>query len=90
MGHLTQAQEAHRTMATKKSPSKKKSTKKSAKSSKLKATIPTGAVPPYGEVIRGAMARGDAQEMKTVAANARKWLTSVQSALAQLESAMKK
>jgi Domain of unknown function (DUF1843) len=66
----------------------KKSTKKAG--SKAKAAPTTGAVPPYGEAIRGAMARGDAQEMKTVAANARKWMSDVQSALKQLEGATKK
>lgn len=65
----------------------KKSTKKAGKS---KAAAPqTGAVPPYGEAIRGAIARGDAQEMKNVAANARKWITDAQSALKELDSALK-
>ena len=73
----------------------KKSTKKSKKSAKKStkkatASIPTGQVPPYGEVIRGAIARGDEQNMRNVAANARKWLSDVQSALTELESAMKK
>lgn len=68
---------------TKKAASKKKSTKK-------KATRPeTGPVPPYGDPIRKAIARGDAREMKAVAASARKWLSDVQSALAQLEGALK-
>lgn len=67
--------------------SKKKSTKKS---STKRASATSGTVPPYGEVIRGAMARGDAQEMKSAAASARKWIADVQSALADLESAMKK
>lgn len=68
--------------------STKKSTKKAVTS---KAARPdTGPVPPYGEAIRGAMARGDAQEMKDVAASARKWMADVQSALKQLEGATKK
>ena len=54
------------------------------------ARVETGPVPPYGDPIRGAIARGDAQEMKNVAANARKWMSDVQSALEQLESAIKK
>ena len=67
----------------------KKSTKKAG--SKAKAAQPaTGPVPPYGEAIRGAIARGDAQEMKNVAASARKWMSDVQSALKQLEGATKK
>ena len=65
----------------------KKSTKKAGKS---KAARPdTGPVPPYGEAIRGAIARGDAQEMKNVAASARKWITDAQSALKDLDSALK-
>lgn len=79
-------------MATGKKATKgKKTTKKSGKKTmKARAAIPSGQVPPYGEAIRGAMARGDVVEMKSVAASARKWLSDVQSALAQLESAMKK
>ena len=70
----------------------RKTTKKSTKKAvKAKAAQPdTGPVPPYGEAIRGAVARGDAQEMKDVAASARKWMSDVQSALKQLEGATKK
>lgn len=70
----------------------RKTTKKSTKKAvKAKAAGPeSGPVPPYGEAIRGAMARGDAQEIKAVAASARKWLADVQSALKQLEGATKK
>ena len=73
-------------------PARKTSAKKSTKKAvKAKAAQPdTGPVPPYGEAIRGAIARGDAQEMKNAAASARKWITDAQSALKQLESAMKK
>jgi hypothetical protein len=77
-------------MATKKSSKSTKKTAKPKKLTKARIRIPTGPVPPYGDPIRGAIARGDVQEMKNVAANARKWLTDVQSALAQLESAIKK
>ena len=66
----------------------KKSTKKSTK--KARGRVDTGPVPPYGEVIRGAIARGDMQGMRNTAASARKWLADVQSALAELDSAMKK
>lgn len=71
-------------------PTRKKaaSTKKSATKKSSKAA--TGPVPPYGDPIRGAIARGDAQEMKSVAANARKWVADVQAALKQLDAAMKK
>jgi hypothetical protein len=75
-------------------PTKKASTKKTAskskKSSKASARVESGPVPPYGDPIRAAIARGDATEMKTVAASARKWMSDVQSALDQLEGAMKK
>ncbi|HYV12918.1 MAG TPA: DUF1843 domain-containing protein [Pyrinomonadaceae bacterium] len=66
---------------------KKSGTKKSTKKS---ARVESGPVPPYGDPIRKAIARGDAQEMKTVAASARKWMSDVQSALDQLDGAMKK
>ena len=75
-------------------PTRKTSTKKTAakskKSSKASARVQTGAVPPYGDPIRAAVARGDSREMKNVAASARKWLSDVEAALAQLESAIKK
>jgi Domain of unknown function (DUF1843) len=69
----------------------RKSTKKAAKkSTKKKATrTETGPVPPYGDPIRKAIARGDAREMKSVAASARKWMADVQAALDQLDSALK-
>ena len=77
-------------MPTKKTSTKKAGKKSSKKSSKASARISTGALPPYGDPIRKAVARGDAQEMKSVAASARKWLSDVQSALAELESAIKR
>jgi hypothetical protein len=69
---------------------KKTSKKSTRKTSKARGRVETGPVPPYGEAIRGAIARGDMQGMKNAAASARKWIADVQSALAQLESAMKK
>lgn len=69
-------------MATKKGSSKKaggKSTKGGAR-----AAV-SGAVPPYGPPIREAMARGDAAEMRKVAASARKWIKDAQAALDKLE-----
>ena len=74
-------------MPARKAAGKKASTKKS---SKVAARPETGAVPPYGEAIRGAIARGDVQEMKNTAASARKWVTDVQSVLKQLDGAIKK
>jgi hypothetical protein len=73
-------------MPTRKAAGKKASTKKSSKA----ARPDTGPVPPYGDPIRGAIARGDVQEMKNTAASARKWVADVQSALKQLDSAIKK
>ena len=71
-------------------PARKTTKKSTKKASKAKALPESGPVPPYGEAIRGAIARGDAQEMKNVAASARKWMSDVQSALKQLEGATKK
>jgi len=71
----------------------RKTTKKAAKKSTKKAAAArpdTGAVPPYGDPIRKAIARGDAREMKNVAASARKWMADVQAALDQLDSALRK
>ena len=72
-------------------PARKTATKSTRKAGKSKAARPeTGPVPPYGEAIRGAIARGDAQELKNVAASARKWISDAQAALKQLEGALKK
>jgi hypothetical protein len=73
-------------------PARKTSGKKTSakKSSKKAARVQSGSVPPYGDPIRAAIARGDAQEMKNVAASARKWMSDVQSALDQLDGALKK
>ncbi|HEX8843378.1 MAG TPA: DUF1843 domain-containing protein [Pyrinomonadaceae bacterium] len=54
-----------------------------------KATSIGGAIPPYGVPIREAIARGDKQEMRKVAAAARKWLKDVQAALDRLDKASK-
>jgi Domain of unknown function (DUF1843) len=75
-------------MPARKTSGKKTSAKKSTKRSA--AAPASGAVPPYGDPIRKAIARGDQREMKNVAASARKWMSDVQSALDQLDSAMKK
>jgi len=68
----------------------RKTTKTAAKKSTKAARPDTGAVPPYGDPIRKAIARGDAREMKNVAASARKWMADVQAALDQLDSALNK
>ena len=67
----------------------KKSSKKGGKKSTKKgaaARAESGPVPPYGEAIRGAIARGDTREMRDLAASTRKWLDDVESALQELES----
>ena len=72
-------------------PATKKTTKKAAKKkSTASRAVSTAPVPPYGEAIRGAVARGDAREMKNLAASTRKWLADVESALTKLEGAIKK
>ena len=73
-------------------PTRKTSGKKSAakKSTKKAMKAQSGAVPPYGDPIRQAIARGDQQEMKNVAASARKWMSDVQAALDKLDSALSK
>lgn len=63
-------------------------TKKPPSSKKSSARI--GPIPPYGIAIREAVSRGDAAEMKKVAAAARKHLTDVQAALDKLTAAIGK
>ena len=77
-------------MPARKASGKKTSAKKSTKRSSAAAQPASGAVPPYGDPIRKAIARGDQREMKNVAASARKWMSDVQSALDQLDGALKK
>lgn len=78
-------------MPARKTSGKKSAAKKSSKKMSAAAAAPaSGALPPYGDPIRKAIARGDQREMKNVAASARKWMADVQSALDQLDSAMKK
>jgi hypothetical protein len=75
------------TMATSKKTSKAtKGSKKGATAARAK----TGAVPPYGDPIREASARGDVQEMRKVAASARKWIKDAQSALEKMEGRIAK
>ena len=73
-------------------PARKTSGKKAGgkKSTKKSSRVESGPVPPYGDPIRKAIARGDQREMKNVAASARKWMSDVQSALDQLDGALKK
>jgi hypothetical protein len=78
-------------MATRKSqPQKGGAAKKAAttKKSAGSAAPQLGNLPPYGEPIRQAIARGDANEMKQVAASARKYVSDVQAALDKLDQAL--
>ena len=71
----------------------KGSTKGAAKkgsSKKAGARAASGAVPPYGEAIRQATARGDEAEMRKAAASARKWIKDAQAALEKLEKRLGK
>jgi hypothetical protein len=67
---------------------RKKSQPATKRTSKAAAT--SGPVPPYGDPIRKAIARGDTQEMRKVAASGRRYLSEVQSALDALNQAIKK
>jgi hypothetical protein len=55
-----------------------------------RAAAASGAVPPYGEAIRQATARGDEAEMRRAAASARKWIKDAQAALEKLEKRLGK
>jgi hypothetical protein len=72
-------------MATRKSGSKGGAAKSAGSGA---STV--GALPPYGLAIRDAIARGDASEMKRVAASARKHLREVTAALDKLDKALGK
>lgn len=77
-------------MATGKKASKKSGKKTTAKKSRASAKSDTGALPPYGDPIRAAMARGDMREMKNLADSSRKYLADLEAALDQLDGALKK
>lgn len=72
---------------SKKAPSR---TRKSTRKTSAKASIPSGPVPPYGDPIRKAIARGDVQEMRKLAVSTRQWLDEVNGALAELEASLEK
>jgi uncharacterized protein DUF1843 len=77
-------------MPTRKTSGKKAGGKKATKKTSAASRIESGPVPPYGDPIRAAIARGDSREMKNVASSARKWMADVQAALDQLDSALTK
>jgi len=66
-------------------PARKPSAKKSAKVSKKPAKLYKPIIALYAVPIYGAIKRGDAAEMKKLAAQARKHVSDVTSALADLE-----
>jgi hypothetical protein len=74
-------------MATSSKGSAKKGSRKTAGA---RAAATSGAVPPYGEAIRQAVARGDVAEMRKTAASARKWIKDAQTALDKLEQQLAK
>jgi hypothetical protein len=74
--------------SSKKGSSKKGSSKKGAAGAR--AAVTSGGVPPYGEAIRQATARGDQAEMRKAAASARKWIKDAQAALEKLEKRLGK
>ena len=72
-------------------PTKKKASKTRKGATKGKtARVESGQVPPYGDPIHKAIARGDLQEMKATAASARKWVSEVNAALTKLDASIKK
>lgn len=73
-------------MATRKVQSKKTGATKSVSPGASKV----GALPPYGVAIREAIVRGDAGEMKRVAASTRKYLRDLGAAADKLDKALGK
>jgi len=66
---------------------------KKSKSPKQASTIKkaaSGQLPPYGDPIRGAMARGNLTEMKSLAARTRKYIADLERALKDLEGKIAK
>ena len=73
--------------------SSKKGAKKARKApakSRVATDISSGRMMPYGPPIFDAIARGDLNEMRQVAAATRKWLNDVQTAVTALETNIKK
>lgn len=73
-------------------PTRKKTPQPRKASTKTKTTarVASGPVPPYGDPIHKAVARGDLQEMKALASSTRKYLSDVNAALAKLDASIKK
>ena len=60
-----------------------------ARKSKKTVRSSAGQMIPYGDPIRGAIARGDVQEMRKLAAYTKKWIKDVEGALTKLEQKIK-
>lgn len=73
----------------KKAPQRSKASAKKSRKSAL-AKVASGPVPPYGDPIHKAIARGELREMKALATSTRKWIRDVQSAIAKLDASIKK
>jgi len=57
---------------------------------KVDVSRPTGPLPPYGDPIRQAIASGDIQVMRKVAASTRHWLKDISTLLTSLERQIEK
>ena len=68
---------------------KTKKTSGAASSKKRAAAPASGSMIPYGDPIRDAIARGEVQEMRKLAATTRKWINDVQKGLDRLDKAVK-
>lgn len=72
-------------MATRKATKKKAAG--AASKSRRRAAPTSGSMIPYGDPIRDAIARGEVQEMRRLAATTRKWISDVQKGLDRLDKA---
>jgi len=68
----------------------RKGAAKASSKAKTATDISSGRMMPYGPPIFDAIARGDLNEMRQVAAATRKWLDDVQTAVNTLETNIKK
>jgi hypothetical protein len=71
-------------MATRKSAPRKARNTQAASTASSRAA----GIPPYGNPIREAIARGDVAEMKKLSVSARKYLSDVQAAIDSLDRAL--
>jgi hypothetical protein len=76
-------------MPSRKGTTGKKGSAKSAAKTKTRQAAKSGPLPPYGPPINEAIARGNVNEMRKVAASSRKWVNDVQKMIQKLEKAIK-